>query len=209
MKRLFAAAAIFVAGSASAGFVGVGDVTDFGGNTFLIASGADLDSGATTAELEGALGLAGGSLEFLESDYDLVDDGDVLNGSALYRDLSLSSDAVISFDVTWSTNEPFFSAIADFAFVSFSGNGLQTEIVFADAFFTPNGASARLSFINPFGVTGDFRVGIGVVDVTPFDEPFASNDSFLDISAFTKTPAPGSLILLALGLIGLGAARRK
>ena len=198
--------ALFVAGSAGATVVGIGDVTDNGDGSFFIASGADLGSGTLPADVEAALRLDPLTLEDFE-EADLEDDGDVLNASAIYRLITVGDNTDVQFSWTWNTNEPFFPEGGDFAFVSLSNSdGFVAGAILADVFSNFDGDSGTFSFNTSFFGAGTYRLGIGVADVE-FTGP-AFNDSFLTIGPILKTPAPGSLILLALGLIGLGAARR-
>lgn len=198
--------ALFAAGTAGATVVGVGDVTDNGDGSFFIASGADLGTGAMPADVEAALRLQPFTLEDFEES-DGFDDGDVINASAIYRDITVSNDTDVSFSWLWETNEPIGSLNVDFAWVSLSNSsGLQAFAYLADT-FDVSGTGGVFSFNTGFFGAGTYRLGIGVADVDIFDPSAA--DSFMTVGPILKTPAPGSLLLLALGLIGLGAARRS
>ena len=205
MKRFIAAVALCAAGSAGATIQTIGDVTDFGDGSYLLASG-EIGGPATASagELETALGLTDGILDALEAGYDGFDDGDVVDGSAIYRSIYLAVGNTVSFDWAWSTNEPIFSLNADFGFVSLSGGpGFEGFAVLADTFDFTGVTSGTFSFTNTIG-TGLYTFGIGVVNVDIFDP--ASNASFLDVNDFVAVPAPAPLMLLALGLVGLDAS---
>ena len=207
VKKLLVAIALGVAGTASAGVVTIGDVTDNGDGSFFIRSGGDLGTGALPADVESALNLQPFTLE----DYDDIlngDGGDVLNASAWSRSITVGSNSDIIFDWLWETNEAFASGF-DFAFLSISDtNGLRLGTLIADT-FDASGTSGTFSLnLATFGLgAGTYQLGIGVADVDVFAP--AAFDSFLTIGPIVKTPAPGALALLALGLIGFGAARRR
>ncbi|MEO0347025.1 MAG: hypothetical protein AAF229_12275 [Pseudomonadota bacterium] len=210
MKKILFALALGLAGTASASFSTIGEVTDFGDGSFFLDTGADFGTSATNAEIEGALQIPPGALEFLEEFVvDPFDDGDVLGGSAIFQDIEFGSGDTLSFDWVWNTNEGAgFSLNADFAAVTISGPGGAFGFALANAFDDVSGEAGTFSLMNDFLPTGIYTLGILVVNVDLFGL-FADADSFLDVSNFTKVPAPGTLLLALLGIFGIGAARRR
>lgn len=208
MKKILFALALGLAGTASASFSTIGDVTDFGDGSYFLDTGADFGTSATNADIETALQLFPGALEILEQVIvDPFDDGDVLGGSAIFQDIEFGSGDTLSFDWTWNTNEDDFSLLADFAAVTISGPGGIFGFALANAFDDISGESGTFSLTNDFLPTGIYTLGILVVNVDISDPAFA--DSFLDVSNYTKVPAPGALLLALLGIFGIGAARRR
>lgn len=190
MKKLLALGALLVAGPAFS-VMTVGDVTINGdGSVDLVTEGA------SDTDIENVLGAAPGSLGAFADDV-------IGEGSAIASTLQIFNGDIISFDWSFFTNEAFESSVNDFAFVYLTGEGYTT---LADTFtidpVTFEDAGTYSTIYR--GASGMLTLGVGVVDIF-----FVDFESFLTVDNLTIVPTPAPLLLLGLGLVGLGAARRR
>jgi PEP-CTERM motif len=123
-------------------------------------------SAVPESQLETFLGLEQGALTGLNN-------GPVMNGSAIQQMITVQAGATLSFDYTFMTNEPLSGGLAQinpFAFVT-----TPQLIDFADTFspLVPSPSpvpfanwTGSTSFSEVFATAGTYDLGIGIVNVT-------------------------------------------
>lgn len=189
-------------------FIGDVSIVDstFGSGPSEGAFQALLSTGGDSADidnLEAFLGLAPGTLSTFSSE-------DVIQGSAIQQTVTVAPGETLSFDFNFFTDEiDAGDFINDFAFAIVN----STFDVLADT-FSPLAPSPTIFFDEtgfqtflegPFILGDTFTVAFGVVDV---DDDIVTSALLVDASA-TAIPEPGTLSLLGLTLIGLGAVVRR
>lgn len=152
--------------------------------------------------LETVIGLAPGAFDTAEN-Y-------AYEGSALWRDVTVSAGDVLRFDWLFATSEPYVDPLPDHAFL-IVGDALIRIASEADAPFPPSTPFRRESNLSSFEYvfdrSGSVRLGFGIVDVGDFTGTSAFAVQNLSITAVPE-PSGWALLLGGLGLIALSARRR-
>ncbi len=142
------------------------------GLVVLGAGNASAQSAAPESQLETFLGLQQGALTGLNN-------GPVMNGSAIQQMISVQAGSTLSFNYTFMTNEPLTGGLAQlnpFAFVTVSPLADFAD-VFSPLVPSPSPVpfanwTGNTSFSETFATGGTYDLGIGVVNVT--DNMFSS-----------------------------------
>lgn len=180
-------------------FTATGDVTGLGDPvvelTNAFSNGSDDSTNFNLSgsdpvgidELEGALGVQLGAL-----------DDNPTEGSAIITELLANAGDIFSFDWEFFTND---NLSADYAFVTvlFEANPLAEVFKLATA---PTAASGKFSY--SFANAGNYKIGIGIVDVGD-----ATGSSGLTISNANVEAIPTPALLPGLIGLGLGVVRKR
>ncbi|WP_430435399.1 PEP-CTERM sorting domain-containing protein [Methyloversatilis sp.] len=231
VRSLMTAGLVLVSGAASAaafsdGFEGdlngwstAGDVSNQGGYILTTASLTEVDddplpagvfnfSGITAVEvgvadgLESRIGLAPGALD--------TADGFAYEGSAMWRELTVSAGDTLRFDWLFATSEPYVDPLPDYAFLLVGDQVIRIADE-SDAPFPPTTPLRRESnlftFEYVFTQSGAVRLGFGIVDVGDYT---ATSALAIDNLSITPVPEPSgwALLLGGLGVIVTSARRR-
>lgn len=232
VRNLIAAGLVLVSGAASAaafsdgfesdlnGWSAAGDVSNQGGYIALTtASLTEVDddplpagvfnfSGITAVEvgvadgLESRIGLAPGALD--------TADGFAYEGSAMWRELTVSAGDTLRFDWLFATSEPYVDPLPDYAFL-LVGDQIIRIADESDAPFPPTTPFRRDSNLSTFEYvftqSGAVRLGFGIVDVGDYT---ATSALAIDNLSITPVPEPSgwALLLGGLGVIVASARRR-
>lgn len=162
----------------------------------------------TATTLESFLGLASGTL------------GSGFEGSALKQVVIVNAGDVLTFNYKFLKTE---GAAADFAFVTLNGYGPLADtttgpfspsaVVLDPVFGDPTQETGWRTYSHTFAAGGAYTLGIGVADANDEFNPSALllDNGQLGPTAVNAVPAPGGLLLLALGGITclLGQYRRR
>lgn len=231
VRSLMTAGLVLVSGAASAaafsdGFEGdlngwstAGDVSNQGGYILTTASLTEVDddplpagvfnfSGITAVEvgvadgLESRIGLAPGALD--------TADGFAYEGSAMWRELTVSAGDTLRFDWLFATSEPYVDPLPDYAFLLVGDQVIRIADE-SDAPFPPTTPLRRESNLSTFEYvftqSGAVRLGFGIVDVGDYT---ATSALAIDNLSVTPVPEPSgwALLLGGLGVIVASARRR-
>ncbi len=231
VRSLMTAGLVLVSGAASAaafsdGFEGdlngwstAGDVSNQGGYILTTASLTEVDddplpagvfnfSGITAVEvgvadgLESRIGLAPGALD--------TADGFAYEGSAMWRELTVSAGDTLRFDWLFATSEPYVDPLPDYAFLLVGDQVIRIADE-SDAPFPPTTPLRRESNLSTFEYvftqSGAVRLGFGIVDVGDYT---ATSALAIDNLSITPVPEPSgwALLLGGLGVIVTSARRR-
>jgi hypothetical protein len=232
VRNLMAAGLVLASGAASAaafadnfesglnGWFSAGDVSNPGGFIALTtASLTEVDddplpagvfnfSGVTAVEvgvadgLESRIGLAPGALD--------TADGFAYEGSAMWRELTVSAGDTLRFDWLFATSEPYVDPLPDYAFLLIGDQVIRIAGE-SDARFPPTTPFRRESNLSTFEYvftqSGAVRLGFGIVDVGDYT---ATSALAIDNLSITPVPEPSgwALLLGGLGVIVASARRR-
>lgn len=206
------------------GSIGVADATILGGNRDIFVS---LLTSASPGILNASASVAGGAFNFSTDsqatgraqiqwdgadatnaiDFTGLGGIDITDGGALSQFVLdvIFSDAGFTFEIT------AYSDAVNYTTVAIAANPhpvpAQTNIDFA-AFALPTGSylGGQVT-VTQFGTGGDLmNLGALVADIDRLGEKTSLD---LSISSATTVPEPSALALIGLGLLGMGAARRK
>lgn len=214
MKHLLSLGILLLASSTQAALIPTfeffGNAADVGGGVYDADTGA---SSASDADIESFLGLTSGSLDALSPS-----GNNAREGSAIKVTVDVQGGDEVSFDWAFSTdedpNDQFCPAsqCRDFAFYSAELTTADGLFLLADALDDNSGALGSASLVA--SGAGTLQIGIGVMDV---NDTLIS--SFLTTRNFVFTdnntgppgamPAPMTLALFGLGLLSVGASRRR
>jgi len=165
-------------------------------------------SGITAVEvgvadgLESHIGLAPGALD--------TADGFAYEGSAMWRELTVSAGDTLRFDWLFATSEPYVDPLPDYAFL-LVGDQIIRIADESDAPFPPTTPFRRESNLSTFEYvftqSGAVRLGFGIVDVGDYT---ATSALAIDNLSITPVPEPSgwALLLGGLGVIVASARRR-
>ncbi|MBT9517898.1 MAG: PEP-CTERM sorting domain-containing protein [Methyloversatilis discipulorum] len=232
VRSLMTAGLVLASGAASAaafadnfesglnGWSTAGDVSNPGGYIALTtASLTEVDdaplpagvfnfSGVTAVEvgvadgLESRIGLTPGALD--------TADGFAYEGSAMWRELTVSAGDTLRFDWLFATSEPYVDPLPDYAFLLVGDQVIRIADE-SDAPFPPTThfrrESNRSTFEYVFTQSGAVRLGFGIVDVGDYT---ATSALAIDNLSITPVPEPSgwALLLGGLGVIVASARRR-
>jgi len=232
VRCLMTAGLVLASGAASAaafadnfesglnGWFTAGDVSNRGGYIALTtASLTEVDdaplpagvfnfSGVTAVEvgvadgLESRIGLTPGALD--------TADGFAYEGSAMWRELTVSAGDTLRFDWLFATSEPYVDPLPDYAFLLIGDQVIRIADE-SDAPFPPTTPfrreSNRSTFEYVFTQSGAVRLGFGIVDVGDYS---ATSALAIDNLSVTPVPEPSgwALLLGGLGVIVASARRR-
>lgn len=208
------ASAMVVNGDFSDGINGWDSIGN-SGTIFGTGYGLTYGSGADADDIENFLGLGSGSLSAVSTS-----GNPVTNGSALAQTISVEAGDVLTFDFAFFTYEDAGEdEYTDFAFLSVASAGgddvsniANTESPsLMDLYFSATTGIESYSYT--FADAGDFILGFGVVNVE--DDEVNSGLALDNValnggtSTTAAVPEPSTVGLLAIGLVGLGLARKR
>lgn len=165
-------------------------------------SGVAAVEAGTADGLEVRLGLAPGALD--------TGDSYAYEGSALWRDVTVSAGDTLRFDWLFATSEPYVDPLPDYAFL-LVGDQIVRIADESDAPFPPSTPFRRESNLSSFEYvfmqSGTVRLGFGVVDMGDFT---ATSALAIDNLSITPVPEPATwaLLLGGLGMVAASARRR-
>ncbi len=194
-------------------------VTTFNGTTYAIgAAGTTMaqltSSGASVVDIESGLGLASGTLDAYNFN---PNNGALTSGSALYQRFSGNLGATLSF--AWNYVATDYIPFNDPAFAVLIGPSNDIQVLASiDGLGTAVGTAGNSgwqSYVGTLGSTGDYTLAF----ITTNDKDETLN-SVLHIDSIAGTcepscpspnpvPEPGSLAVVCLGLVALGATRKR
>lgn len=169
------------------------------------------DFDVSDSEVENFLGLGAGTLDGLSS-------GNAVEGSALKQSIEVQAGDVLTFDFLFATAEEPGSDYNDFAFFSVSGASsdvlADTNSPFSDSIYVPFigtiSATDWQTTTYEFLTGGVYTIGFGVMNV---DDDLYGSAMLLDNVGLNvqsaNVPEPSTIGLLAIGLVGLGLARKR
>ena len=199
MKRVLGLVVLMLAGTANAGMIGLGD---FSGSETIIDFNAISNTQSITNQ------YSGDGVDFSGALVGLTNPGDtnLFNGSTIASNWIYSGTG--NTGSSWTAT---FSSVQNL--VGFLAETNSSDSVTIEAFLGLTSIGS-VNFPNPNGPTPDF---LGFGDLGGFDSitvttanignGFFAMDDFRFEGSSVSVPEPGSLVLLALGLVGLRFSR--
>lgn len=202
------AQAMVVNGDFSSGFdgwQGTGVSGEFFNLGYAVAASGSGD--VSQAEVESFLGLS--------TSLDDLGFGNATEGSAFKQDITVEAGDVLTFDFNFLTNEYTPSDYNDFGFFSVSPDPISlasTGSDFVSSAMILDGVgfeseTGDQSYSYTFASAGTFTIGFGAMNEG--DNSVASALLIDDVTLSSSVPEPSTLGLLAIGLVGLGLARKR